>query len=153
MKRVITIRYIPDNYDSKQNSILKISVLRKSLISKNYFFVQPLAFALAQLALHFSGSHLPSLHLAGSHPSSLQFAGSHALTSDAAVSFIFAQAEADGHFEQSFDISVAAFLTSCELFCAFATSITTNAATNIPDKPKIIFFIFRFIKIIYTRQK
>jgi hypothetical protein len=123
----------------------------KSPVKWNYFLAAPAQAAGSHFfpsteaipALHVAGSHLPSLHLAGSHPAALHIAGSQAFTSVVLAVLILAHVAADGHLPQAADISVVAgaFFTSCVLFCALATIITTNATTNIPDKPRITFFI------------
>jgi hypothetical protein len=52
---------------------------------------------------------------------------------------------ADGHFPQSFDISVAAFFASWVEVRAFVNNITATARTTNPAKPIITFFIFIII--------
>jgi hypothetical protein len=81
-------------------------------------FISP--FAEAQATLQVAGSHFPSLHFVISHFASLHLAGSQVAVAVALAVFVsvafgpetFVQVVADGHFPQSFETSVAAFLTS-----------------------------------------
>jgi hypothetical protein len=69
----------------------------------------------------------------------------HGLASHSFASAFSVHAAAEGHFAQSFDISVVAFFVSLGSPVALARNTTTNATNTIPDNPIIIFLILKHV--------